>query len=112
MVKYTYELGVQISLMDKNSLMLLLKAGNNKIKISKSLTSLKGCGFFPISERVERIQTSGLKWNMGNRDCQVSQLDWREFVSSSNEITVDEDIDVKVSNDVIFVASIKEHPQR
>lgn len=92
--------------MDKNSIMLLLKAGQNKIIPSKLLISPKGCGFFPISEKVDLIQTSGLKWNMGNRDCQVKSLDWREFVSSSNEIT-DAEVDVKVSHDVIFVASIK-----
>ncbi|TNV76222.1 hypothetical protein FGO68_gene12254 [Halteria grandinella] len=112
MVKYTHELGVQISLMDKNSLMLLLKAGKSKVKISKCLTKLKGCGFFPISERVEHIQTQGLKWNMGNRDCQVQSIDWKQSISSSNEITADEDIDVKVTNDVIFVSSINDHPSR
>ena len=112
MVKYTHELNAEISLMDKNSLMLLLRAGDNKVRISKCLTKLKGCGIFPISERVEHIQTSGLKWNMGNRDCQVQSLDWKQIVSSSNEITADEDIDVKVTNDVLFVTSIKDNPSR
>ena len=78
-----------IALMDKNSIMLLLKNGENQIEISKKLMQSKGCGCFPISERVENIQTSGLKWNMGNRDNSVKSLDWKEFVSSSNEIVDD-----------------------
>jgi thiamine pyrophosphokinase len=72
LAKYSHELekqNVRINLMDKNSIMLLLKAGNNQIKISNSLIQQKGCGFFPISERVELIQTTGLKWNMGQRVC-------------------------------------------
>lgn len=91
--------------MDKNSIMLLLKSGKNCIKVSKRLLKQKGCGFFPLSERVESIQTTGLRWNMGNRDNVVKSLDWKEFVSSSNEM-VDSEINVKTSNDVIFVASI------
>ena len=38
-----------LALMDKNSIMLMLKQGENYITISKKLIAPKGCGFFPIS---------------------------------------------------------------
>lgn len=60
------------ALMDKNSFMIMLKAGSNIILPSKSIISKKSCGFFPIGEKVENIQTRGLKWNMGNRDDSIS----------------------------------------
>jgi len=58
--------------MDKDSFMILLKKGINKIILSKSIISQKSCGFFPISEKIENIQTKGLKWNMGNREDSIS----------------------------------------
>ena len=57
-----------MTLMDKNSLMIFLKAGINTIEVSEKLIAKKGCGFFPSTYRVEKIKTSGLKWNMGNSD--------------------------------------------
>jgi len=75
--------------MDKNSFMIMLKAGGNIIKPCKSIISKKSCGFFPIGEEVENIHTLGLKWNMGNRDDSISSLDWKTCVSSSNEIVDD-----------------------
>lgn len=91
--------------MDKNSIMIMLKAGGNIIQPSKSIMSKKSCGLFPIGEEVENIHTQGLKWNMGNRDDSFSSLDWKTFVSSSNEI-VDDIVQVNTSHDVLFVASI------
>ena len=93
------------ALMDKNSFMIMLKAGSNFIYPSQSIISKKSCGFFPIGEQVENIHTQGLKWNMGNHDDSISKLDWKTFVSSSNEI-VDETVQVNTSHDVLFVASI------
>ena len=92
LTKYSYIIdnpNTMITLMDKNSLILLLKKGTHNISISKKLVASKGCGFFPISERVEYIKTSGLKWNMGNPDDYYKTLDWKEFISSSNEIVDD-----------------------
>ena len=57
-----------ITLIDKNSLMVMLYQGSNIVYLPMNLISKKGCGFFPVSERVEHIQTQGLKWNMGNKD--------------------------------------------
>jgi len=46
--------------------MVMLYQGSNIVYLPMNLISKKGCGFFPVSERVEHIQTQGLKWNMGN----------------------------------------------
>ena len=91
--------------MDKNSIMLLLKPGCNSIELSWQLVAKKGCGFFPSSHKVEKVRTEGLKWNMGNSDQEIGSLDWKEFISSSNEL-VDDNIVVENSHDLIFVASL------
>ena len=91
LTKYSYSHPqAMITLMDKNSLMLFLRSGQNTIDVSKTLMANKGCGFFPSSEKVKEIKTTGLRWNMGNSDSEVKSLDWKEFVSSSNEIVDDQ----------------------
>ncbi len=74
------------ALMDKDSFMIMLKKGHNIVKLSEQIIAKKSCGFFPVSEKIDNIQTKGLKWNMGNREDSISSLDWKTFVSSSNEI--------------------------
>ena len=44
---------------------------------------------------------------MGNRDNTVSTLDWKEFVSSSNEI-IAEELKINISNDALLVAGVIE----
>ena len=83
----------------------MLSQGSNIVNLPMNLISKKGCGFFPVSERVERIQTQGLKWNMGNEEDYVKSIDWKTQISSSNEI-VSDTLEVNVSHDVLFVASI------
>ena len=78
MTKYSYlQPQASIALMDKNSVMLLLKPGYNTIELSWQLVAKKGCGFFPSSHKVEKVRTEGLKWNMGNSDQEFSSLDWK-----------------------------------
>ncbi len=45
----------RIILIDKNSLMIMLFEGSNVVNLPMNLISKKGCGFFPVSERVEHI---------------------------------------------------------
>ena len=56
----------EIILMDDYSLMIFLEAGENIVRCSERYESLEGCGLIPIGEKVETIQTSGFKYNLGN----------------------------------------------
>ncbi len=81
LTKYSYIINnpaCDLILMDKNSLMILLMKGIHIITISKKLITSKGCGCFPVAEKVDKIKTSGLKWNMGNPDDYFKSIDWKE----------------------------------
>lgn len=91
--------------------MIQLKKGQNLIKTSHRLIQSKGCGIFPINEKVDLIQTKGLKWNMGNEGDSIHSLDWNTNVSSSNEM-IDSTITINNSNPVLFVAQINDTFQR
>lgn len=95
----------EIILMDENSLMLYLEAGENIIKRSKKYESTKGVGLIPLGDKVEKIQTQGLKYNMGNSEDPISSLDFKDRISTSNEI-VDELVKITISDPVLFSTTI------
>ena len=70
--------------MDDYSLMIFLEAGDNFIKPSIKYESKSGCGLIPIGNKVTKLITSGLKYNMGNPGDSVDSLDFKENISSSN----------------------------
>ena len=91
--------------MDENSLMVYLEAGENIIKRSKKYESTKGVGLIPLGDKVEKIQTQGLKYNMGNSEDPISSLDFKDRISTSNEI-VDELVKITISDPVLFSTTI------
>jgi hypothetical protein len=85
--------------------MIFLEAGENKIIPSKKYESKKGCGIIPLGGKVERIQTSGLKFNLGNKDDTLDSLDFSEVINTSNTMVADM-IMVNNSDPVLFCTTI------
>lgn len=62
----------------------------------------------PLSGKCESIQTSGLKWDMGNSEDQVSALEFGgDIISTSNEIEAEE-ITIAVSHPVVWTTTLTE----
>ena len=94
-----------IIMMSPNGMIRYLRPGENVITLSKTYDDKKGCGFFPIAQKVDHIQTEGLKYNMGNSEDHFKSLDFLEFVSTSNEI-LESQITVKLSHPVVFCTTL------
>ena len=95
----------EIIMMDDFSMMIFLEGGENIIKPSKKYESKKGCGIIPVGEKVEKIQTKGLKFNMGNSEDPISSLDFKFNISTSNEM-VDEVIEINLSSQALFCTTL------
>jgi hypothetical protein len=95
--------------MDDYSMMIFLEAGENKIMPSRKYESRKGCGIIPLGGKVEKIQTSGLKINFGNKDDPLDSLDFSEVISTSNTM-VDEVIIINNSDPVLFCTTLNFAP--
>ena len=66
------------------------------------MESPKGCGILPIGQRVNRIYTSGLRWNLGNAVEQTGcELDMATFVSTSNQVLDGSSVLIVTSEPVI-----------
>ena len=91
--------------MDDYSMMMFLEAGENVVRCSQRYESYDGCGLIPIGEKVESIRTSGLKYNMGNKDDPIRSLDFKEMISTSNSRISDE-ILIITSHPILFSTSL------
>lgn len=96
----------ELILMDENNMVIYLEAGENIIRPSKKYESSKGVGLIPIGNKVEKIKTQGLKYNMGNKGDPESSLDFSRTISVANEIVGDE-VRVNNSHPVLFCTTLK-----
>ena len=95
------------ALMGEESLMMYLKAGLTEIKQSKYEDS-DGCGLIPIGKPVEKISTTGLKWNLGNFERQEGEsIQFGKLISTSNAI-VAPTVKVMTSDPVFWTTTLKE----
>jgi len=79
---------LDIALVGRENLMYLIRPYiKHKIRISPEVDH-KGCGLIRFGHNV-RIQTKGLKWDMGEGH-EFWQIGWSNFVSTSNEIVGEE----------------------
>lgn len=67
-------------------MMIFLEEGYNVIKPSVKYENKKGCGIIPIGNKVEHIKTKGLLHNIGNTEDRIRYLDFKEYISTSNQI--------------------------
>lgn len=65
-----------ILLLDEVSTMQLLPAGLNYIWPAIDVQARKGVGLVPLMGKCEKIKTQGLKWNIGNPEDWVQQIDF------------------------------------
>lgn len=70
-----------LSIGKENMIYYLRPNVKNIVKMSESI-DLKGCGIVRFGDKV-KVQTSGFKWNLGER-YEYSSLEWGSFISGSN----------------------------
>ena len=80
-------------MVDEFSTMRLIPAGISEIHTSSTVESKDGCGLIPIGQPATRVETTGLKWDLGG---DYGQMTMGGLVSTSNLIekamvTVDTD---------------------
>jgi len=95
----------EMILMDDNSMMIFLEAGNNYIRTSKKYELNEGCSLIPLCHKVKKIKTSGLKFNLGNSGDRLDYLDFSEVLQTSNAIQSEEVI-VTNSHPVLFTTCL------
>jgi len=81
--KYTKQTNISLHLIDNNSIGTCILPGKTTYIRSKVFEQDAGCGMFPLLGEQAKVQTKGLKWDVGH-DCPT--LSFKKFVSSSNEM--------------------------
>ena len=70
-----------------------------------------GVGLLPIGQEVKYVQTTGLKWNLGDTENnQWDSLSFLDLISSSNEI-VSDCVTVKCSGPLLFSTTLINAPK-
>lgn len=93
---------VELIHMSCSSFAWLLREGENRIKIPKKLREDKEwCALVPIGNPA-RVSTTGLKWNLDNRDMEFGHL-----ISTSNTYNGDEYVTVINDNTVLWSMGIE-----
>lgn len=81
----------RIILMGHDNIAFLLEPGLHTI-IPVNEMEGKKCGILPLGEKVNKVTTTGLKWNLDNQEINLGS-----FISTSNEIMIPSEI---INNDM------------
>lgn len=75
---------LDLMLVDKYSLMILVKVGKTIVKPSQ-LEDSQGCGLIPIGGPVNQVRTEGLMWNLNLGQ----EMSMGGLISTSNQMIAD-----------------------
>jgi thiamine pyrophosphokinase len=81
--KFAKHLNMSLHLIDNNSIGTCILPGKTTYIRSKHFEQDAGCGMFPLLGEQAKVQTKGLKWDLGQ---DAPALSFKKFVSSSNEM--------------------------
>jgi thiamine pyrophosphokinase len=103
--KYLEQENISLHLMDDNSIGTCILPGKTRYIRSMQFEENAGCGIFPLLGEEAKVQTKGLKWNLGQ---DTSALSFKSFVSSSNEM-LDEVIEFETDKMIFWTTTNKIH---
>jgi thiamine pyrophosphokinase len=81
--KFAKQHNISLHLIDNNSIGTCILPGKTTYIRSKHFEQDAGCGMFPLLGEQAKVQTKGLKWDVGQ---DAPALSFKKFVSSSNEM--------------------------